>query len=410
MRTKNSYFPNNPSVTIPRRRNRRRAPNVVEPENRTIVEVAPMTDNRTMEELLQAPTEGYGEAIVIPEFNADHFEIKTNLLQLVQANPFHGFERENPQLTQIDTFYNGLNENDQDSLYTVTGGNLLSSIAHIQPPVVPILEPDVPKTLPKKNIPYPSRLNDQKLREKSTNQMEKFFHIFQDLHFDINFTDDLLLMPKFSSTIKSLLANKDKLFELAKIPLNENYLAMLLKTLLEKLGDPDKFLIPCDFPGMDMTLELADRSITYPKGFAEDVFVKVRKFYFPTDFVDDEAVTFNLNQVTRYSSTYDDMSINQIDVIDVASEEYAQKVLVGYDVLNLIPEQRIEFFSLNDVFVLPNDTAYFENSIRRTVIQYTYTAYSNLLDTAYWSSDTIAGPNSICFDSTINLSHRDKSY
>nr|GEU60172.1 reverse transcriptase domain-containing protein [Tanacetum cinerariifolium] len=56
-----------------------------------------------MEELLQAPTEGYGEAIVIPKINADHFEIKTNLLQLVQANPYHGFERENPH-THINNF------------------------------------------------------------------------------------------------------------------------------------------------------------------------------------------------------------------------------------------------------------------------------------------------------------------
>ncbi|GJR97986.1 hypothetical protein Tco_0270160 [Tanacetum coccineum] len=80
MRTRNYYFLNNSPVTIPRRRNRRRAPNVVEPELRTIVEVAPMADNRTMEELLQAPTEGYGEAIVIPEINADYLEIKTNLV------------------------------------------------------------------------------------------------------------------------------------------------------------------------------------------------------------------------------------------------------------------------------------------------------------------------------------------
>nr|GFC73455.1 reverse transcriptase domain-containing protein [Tanacetum cinerariifolium] len=62
-----------------------------------------MTENRTMEELLQAPTEGYGEAIGIPKINADHFEIKTNLLQLVQANPYHGFERENPH-THINNF------------------------------------------------------------------------------------------------------------------------------------------------------------------------------------------------------------------------------------------------------------------------------------------------------------------
>nr|GEX88407.1 hypothetical protein [Tanacetum cinerariifolium] len=103
MRTTNSYFPDNSSVTISRRRNKRRTPNVVEPEFRTIVEVAPIADNQIMEELLQAPTEWYGEAIVIPEINADHFEIKTNLLQLVQENPYHGFERENP-LTHINNF------------------------------------------------------------------------------------------------------------------------------------------------------------------------------------------------------------------------------------------------------------------------------------------------------------------
>ncbi|GJZ78089.1 reverse transcriptase domain-containing protein [Tanacetum coccineum] len=197
--------------------------------------------------------------------------------------------------------------------------NFQGSTAHIQPPVNPILilEPDVPKSLPKLNIPYPSRLNDQKFYEKASNQMEKIFQIFQDLRFDISFADALLLMPRFAPTIKNLLMNKEKLFELAKIPFNENCSAMLLKKLPEKLGDPDKFLIPCDFPGMDvchaladlgasinlmplsiwkklslpeltptrMTLELADRSITRPKGLAEDVFVKVGKFHFPTDFV-----------------------------------------------------------------------------------------------------------------------------
>nr|GFC00767.1 reverse transcriptase domain-containing protein [Tanacetum cinerariifolium] len=162
--------------------------------------------------------------------------------------------------------------------------NFQGSTAHIQPPVVPIPEPDVLKTLPKHNI---------------------------------SFADALLLMPKFASTIKSLLANKDKFFELAKIPLNENCSVMLLKKLLEKIGNPGKFLIPCDFLGMDvcyaladlgasinlmplsiwknlslpkltptrMTLELADQYITRPKGVVEDVFVKVGKFHFPTDFV-----------------------------------------------------------------------------------------------------------------------------
>nr|GEV06680.1 reverse transcriptase domain-containing protein [Tanacetum cinerariifolium] len=165
--------------------------------------------------------------------------------------------------------------------------NFQGSTAHIQPPVNSIPKPNVLKTLPKPNIPYPSRLHDQKLRKKATNQMEKFFQIFQDLHFDISFADALFFMPKFASTIKSLLTNKDKLFELAKIPLNENCSTMLLKKLPEKLGDPGKFLIPCDFLGMDLCHALADldRSITRPKGVTEDVFVKAGKFHFSTDFV-----------------------------------------------------------------------------------------------------------------------------
>ncbi|GKF10680.1 reverse transcriptase domain-containing protein, partial [Tanacetum coccineum] len=271
------------------------------------------------------------------------------------------------------------------------------STAHVPPPVnpIPIPEPDVPKTLPKPNIPYPSRSNDQKFREKASYKKENIFQMFQDLRFDISFADALFLMPRFAPTIRNLLMNKEKLLELAKIPLNENYSAMLLKKLPEKLGDPGKFLIPCNFPGMDVchalahlgasinlmplsiwktlslpeltptriTLELADRSITHPKGLVEDVYVKVGKFHFPTDFVvvdfeadprvplilgrsflrtgralidvygeeinlrpDNEAITFNLDQTTRFSST-NDVSINRIDVINEICEEYAPELL-----------------------------------------------------------------------------------
>nr|GEV96737.1 reverse transcriptase domain-containing protein [Tanacetum cinerariifolium] len=407
----NSYFPNNSSVTIPRRRNKRRAPNVVELELRTIIEVAPIADNRRMKELLQAPTEGYGEVIVIPEINVDHFEIKTNFLELVQANSYHGFERENPHThinnfkritltlkfmdvpndviklmmfpyslegaarvwynkeppntiltwedlvnkfvnqffppskttylkneifrftqrfeetfgeawerfkeilrafpnnqvqqgfsnefssykkandqmmrnmqSQINSLKGEFKNEFQNSMKTQqtvlmeeqnvfqkmlsgffqnqasTSGTLPSntipnpkgemkaittrsgvayerpliptpnkvvereteettdkdqinfqgSTTHIQLPIAPIPESDVLKTLPMPNIPYPSRLNNQNICEKATKQMEKFFQIFQDLHFDISFLDALLLMPKFAYTIKSLLANKDK--------------------------------------------------------------------------------------------------------------------------------------------------------------------------------------------------------
>nr|GEZ10949.1 hypothetical protein [Tanacetum cinerariifolium] len=70
MRTRRSYFP--PSSMIPRR-SRKQTTNVVEPEFRTIVEMA---DNRTMAQMLQAPIEGYEDAIVVPQINSNNFELK----------------------------------------------------------------------------------------------------------------------------------------------------------------------------------------------------------------------------------------------------------------------------------------------------------------------------------------------
>ncbi|GKB41286.1 hypothetical protein Tco_0886228, partial [Tanacetum coccineum] len=290
MRTRNSNYPNNSPVTIPRRQNRRRTPNVVEPELRTIVEVAPMTDNRTMEELLQAPTEGYGEAIVILEINADHFEIKTNLIvtkKVVTPTTVKAVEESCVICGDDHAYYNFPTTNsNQSSVCAATGsffqnqastlGTLLSntipnpkgeikaittrsgvayegpsiptnpspkkvvereteettdkeqtnfqgSTAHIQPPVIPIpiSEPDVSRTLPKPNIPYPSRLNQKKLREKSNAQMMKFLEIFQKIHSDISFADALLYMPKFAPMFRSLISNKEKLFELSSTPLIE---------------------------------------------------------------------------------------------------------------------------------------------------------------------------------------------
>ncbi|GKC83179.1 reverse transcriptase domain-containing protein, partial [Tanacetum coccineum] len=196
----------------------------------------------------------------------------------------------------------------------------LGSTAHFQPPVVqdPILELEVaPKPKPKPSIPYPSRLNDQKLREKDDNIASKFVEIFQELHFKLSFADALLHMPKFASIFKSLLNNKEKLFDLTKTSVHENCSVVILKKFPEKLGDPGKFLIPCDFPEIveclaladlgasiklmplsiwkklslpeltptRMILELEDQSTTSPSGIAEDVFVKVEKFHFPADFI-----------------------------------------------------------------------------------------------------------------------------
>nr|GEX30966.1 reverse transcriptase domain-containing protein [Tanacetum cinerariifolium] len=464
MHTRSKFYPNNSNATIPRRSNRRRVPNIVEPDIHTIEEIVPMAD-RAMEEQLQASTEGYGEAIVIPDIPNDAIKLmlfsyslqeaariwyekeppnsiltwddlekkfvnqffppsKTTHLknkisrftqrfeetsgeawerfkEMLRACPHHGFSK----LTQIDT----VNTNSRDSASktddridkladqisnlveifneqvitpapasakavektcvicgALTSGTLSSntvpnskgemkavttrsglayegppiptnspfeevieqdteettdkehshyqgSMAHIQPLVVPIsiLEPDVPRTQPKPTILYPSRLNDQKL-------WIDVCHALADLGASIN------LMP----------------------------LSIWKKVSLPELT-PSR-----------MTLELADRSITRPKGVFENVFVKVGKFHFPTDFVvvdfeadprvplilrrsflrtgralidvygeeitlrvNDESVTFNLNQTMRYSLTYDNNSVNRVDVIDIAYQEFVQDVL-----------------------------------------------------------------------------------
>nr|GEX78716.1 reverse transcriptase domain-containing protein [Tanacetum cinerariifolium] len=143
----------------------------------------------------------------------------------------------------------------------VTKDTVQPSTKNIQPLVaqtqVLINEPVVaPK--PKPTIPYPSRANKQKLRNKDDNLALKFVEIFRNLHFELSFADAILHMPKFALIFKSLLNKKEKLFNLATTPMNENLSAVILKKLPEKLGDPGKFLIPCDFPELDECLALAD--------------------------------------------------------------------------------------------------------------------------------------------------------
>nr|GEV12027.1 putative nucleotidyltransferase, ribonuclease H [Tanacetum cinerariifolium] len=200
--------------------------------------------------------------------------------------------------------------------------------APVQPPVIqsetqaPVSEPVVaPVSTPmpnlKPSIPYPSRRDNERRRDKVNEQIEKFYEIFKDMSFEISFTDALILMPKFASTLKTLIGNKEKLSEIGRTLMNEHCSAVILNKLPRKLGDPGKFLIPCEFLGMDeclaladlgasinlmllsvweglslpkltltyMTLELADRLVSKSIGIAKDVLFKVGVFHFPADFV-----------------------------------------------------------------------------------------------------------------------------
>ncbi|GJW44141.1 reverse transcriptase domain-containing protein [Tanacetum coccineum] len=148
----------------------------------------------------------------------------------------------------------------------VTKDTELPSTEDIQPQLVqeqtkdkePIEEPSFVANKAKPNLPYPSRLAKEKIREKDDILASKFMEIFRNLHFELSFADALIHMPKFAPMFKKMLNNKDKLIELTKTPLNENCSAVVLKKLPEKLGDPGRFLIPCDFSEFDSYLALAD--------------------------------------------------------------------------------------------------------------------------------------------------------
>ncbi|GJR93697.1 reverse transcriptase domain-containing protein [Tanacetum coccineum] len=469
MRTRSSL-----EYTIPRSRNRRRS----RQQQEAIPIVDKDSDTMVVDDLWPSKTSsshrGFESAIV--DFNLrneiTNFDNCQELSRALERSRnflrkcLNGFSL----MHQLDTFYNSLSYNDQDSLNSAAGGNFLykspteglqiienkakqmgnnnasgsgtlpsntisnprnevkvittrSGLAYdgplppMPPPYVnrtrrmarkheekvqnkekePIVEPRVVnepfKT--KTNLPYPSRVEKDKNRERDDILASKFIEIFRDLHFELSFADALVHMPKFALMIKKLLSNKDKLIEITKTPMNANCSAVILKKLPEKLGDPGRFLIPCDFGEFDnhlaladlgasinlmplsiwkklglpdltstrMVLELADRTISKPLGIAENVFVKVGKFYFPVDFVildfvadprvplilgrpflstahalidvyegeiilrhDDQSLILKCGDTPTIS--YDNFeSVKRIDLIDATCAEYAPKVL-----------------------------------------------------------------------------------
>ncbi|GJT89760.1 reverse transcriptase domain-containing protein [Tanacetum coccineum] len=202
----------------------------------------------------------------------------------------------------------------------VTKDTVQPSTKNIQPLVVQTndqIGKPVVASKTKPTLPYPSRANKEKLREKDDLLASKFMKIFWNLYFELSFADALIHMPKFAPMFRKLLNDKDKILELTKTPVNENCSAVILKKFPEKLGDPGRFLISCDFLEMNeclaladlgasinliplsiwkelnlpdftktrMILELADRTISTLTGIAEDVFVKVGTFFFPADLM-----------------------------------------------------------------------------------------------------------------------------
>ncbi|GJS20760.1 reverse transcriptase domain-containing protein [Tanacetum coccineum] len=500
-----------------------------------------MDDNRTMAQLLEAPTESYEDAIVVPEITADNFELKHGLLNLVQNKQFFGHDKEDPhahiryfnkitstmkfpnvpstsvklmlfpfslegaariwlekepprsiqtwddlvskfinkffppskttnlrneitrfqqrfdetfyeawdrfndllracphhgfsELHQLDTFYNALNSNDQDSLNSAAGGNFLDKMPRDclriieskskvrnsrNKPVVakvssststPGISSDVaelkdmvkalllivrnPKlltpvkgggkgtgSLPSNIVTNPKEdlkgittrsgvayqgptiltsFSSPKVVERETEDSFDSYSLILPRLLKALIWKQEILSEMARTSLKYMLAARDECLALADLGASINLMPL---SVWKRLSLP-KLTPTC------MTLELADRSITQPIGIAEDVYVKVGKFHFPADFivvdfdadlrvplilgrsflktrralidvykgeltlrVGKESVTFNLDQTSRYSSNYDDMTANRIDVIEMACEEYSEEVLGFSDLI-----------------------------------------------------------------------------
>ncbi|GJY20251.1 hypothetical protein Tco_0392817 [Tanacetum coccineum] len=513
-----------------------------------------MADNRTMAQMLQAPIEGYEDAIVVPPINANNFELKQPLINLVQSNkftepnetfneawerfkgllrqcPHHGFS----ELHQLDTFYNSLNSNDQDALDSAAGGNFLdkmpqeglaiieskskvrysrsrasdsrvstdaplstsspsnnsfdmqqiaasledkmtikmkqmmnemkalvvttpapvkaveevcvtcgsnhnfnhcpltrggndfpvfhdniqqfqqtaavddfsemmlsfnaklshrtnlqvqstlpsdtipnprneakaittrSGVAYDGPPIPPSVvekesevtkDTELPSTEDIQHIPPLVPRTKPKIKKQSKNLLY-FMEIFRNLHFEISFADALIHMPKFASMFKKMLNNKDKLIELTKTPLNENCSAVVLKKLPEKLGDPGRFLIPCDFSEFDSYLALADLAdprvpLILGRPFLRTAHALIDVYEGEITLRnDDQSLTLKCGDAPSIS--YNNLeSLKKVDLIDAACEIYSQEVLGFSDsVAYNNPSPADAFIAIDDEPVSP---------------------------------------------------------
>nr|GEY85983.1 reverse transcriptase domain-containing protein [Tanacetum cinerariifolium] len=265
------------------------------------------------------------------------------------------------------------NENTEDIQPQVVQSE--SPVLTSNPVTSPISEPAIAlvsasKPNPKTSNTYPSRRNDERNRKKANNQIEKFYQIVKDMSFEISFVDALILMPKFASTLKALIGKKEKLSEMARIALNEHCSAVLLKKSFEKLRDPSKFLIPCDFPGMVeclaladlgasinlmpfyvwkrlslpnltptcMTLDLANRSISYPVGVAEDVHVKTERALI--DVFEDLSVEEKTALIIILKSHKRAIAWKLSDIKGIDLEFCAHKILMEEDFEPAVQHQR----------------------------------------------------------------------
>nr|GEU39198.1 DNA-directed DNA polymerase [Tanacetum cinerariifolium] len=306
--------------------------------------VVTMADTRTMTQLIQAPTEGYEDAIVVLAITADNFELKHGFLTLVKNKQFFGHDKEDPhahiryfnKITSTlkfpdvpNTFvefrrgWYFLDKMPRDCLAIIESKSKVRysrSKAIVAKVSTSTSTPDVSPNVTELKDMVKALLLDKKNQSQALAAIKTVeescvtcdgAHSYRNCpSADRNVYRDNI--QEYVSQAATVNYNQE-----IPAPVNENCLAVILKKFLEKHEDPGRFPILCDFSEMDeclaladlgasinlmplfvweklnlpnltktrTILKLADRMISTLSGIAEDVFVKVETFLFPADFV-----------------------------------------------------------------------------------------------------------------------------
>ncbi|XP_021724214.1 uncharacterized protein LOC110691579 [Chenopodium quinoa] len=166
------------------------------------------------------------------------------------------------------------------------------------------------KEVYKPKLPYPKKFNRHKLDE----QFGQFIEMLKKIHLSIPFTEVLKQMPNYSKFLEEILSCKRDCNMVESMSLGECCSAFIHNDFPPKMKDPGNFSIPCNIKGKlfqnalcdlgasiipysvckrltigellptNMTLQLADHSIKFPKGRVEDVPLRIGEFTIPVDF------------------------------------------------------------------------------------------------------------------------------
>ncbi|GJV39148.1 reverse transcriptase domain-containing protein [Tanacetum coccineum] len=162
------------------------------------------------------------------------------------------------------------------------------------------------------SIHFPNRVR----KEQEEAHQRNFLENLKQLHINIPFIEALVQMPKYAKYLKNSLTNKSRLEEACTVTMNERCSVVLLNKLPAKEKDPGSFTIPCQVSNLktnaladlgasislmpytmyenlglgeptptQISLELADRSIQYPRRIVKNVHINVDKLVLPVDFV-----------------------------------------------------------------------------------------------------------------------------